>query len=268
MRFLQNDSIGLAKLIRSLVTKDMNSSDPQYLDVASTLHREIENLAPNSLLPTEVQLAKRFGVSRVTIRRAMEMLESSGLISRMRGRGTIVCPPKITRRFSPLFTFEQDLSEQGIDFKTQLLGFGMVHPPSFIQQRLRLEKEQEVGFLMLLRLVDDQIICHDRRYFAPSVARELETALPNDREVMPALEELLGIKISDVDWESEIISSSSEVADNLRVTPGTLIVSNTFTYYLENGEAVEAGVMSYRIDRCKFKFCGRFNETMRNGVVG
>lgn len=246
----------------------MNSSEPQYLDVASTLHREIEDLAPNSLLPTEVQLAKRFGVSRVTIRRAMEMLESSGLISRMRGRGTIVSPPKITRRFSPLFTFERDLIEQGVDFKTQLLGFEMVTPPSVIQRRLKLGKDEKAGLLMLLRLVDEQIICHDRRYFSPSVAKELETVLPNEQEVMPALEELVGIRISEVDWESEIIASSPDVADILRVVPGTLIVSNTFTYYLENGDPVEAGVMSYRIDRCKFKFCGRFNEMMKNGVVG
>lgn len=246
----------------------MNSSEPQYLDVASTLRKEIESLAPNSLLPTEIQLAKRFGVSRVTIRRAMEMLESSGLVSRMRGRGTIVSPPKITRRFAPLYTFERDLTEQGIDFETQVLGYEMIQPPAFIQERLALEEGAKVGFLTLLRLVDDRIICHDRRYFAPSVAPKIEAALSNNREVTQALEELVGIRISEVDWESEIVSSPAEEAEILRVTPGALVVSNTYTYYLESGEAVEAGVMSYRIDRCKFKFGGRFNEVMRNGVIG
>lgn len=238
------------------------------MDVASTLHKEIENLAPNSLLPTEIQLAKRFGVSRVTIRRAMEMLESSGLVSRMRGRGTIVSPPKITRRFAPLYTFERDLTEQGIVFETQVLGYEMISPPAFIQKRLALEEADKVGFLTLLRLVDDRIICHDRRYFAPSVAPKIKEALSKEKEVTQALEELVGIRISEVDWESEIIASSSEVADVIGVTPGTLVVSNTYTYYLESGEPVEAGVMSYRIDRCKFKFGGRFNEVMRNGVIG
>ena len=63
---------------------------PRYVNVATVLEGEISRLAPNSLLPTEVQLARRFGVSRITVRGALDVLERSGLVSRLRGRGTIV----------------------------------------------------------------------------------------------------------------------------------------------------------------------------------
>ena len=96
----------------------MSTRSPRYLDVAGVLQEEINLLAPNSLLPTEQQLARRFGVSRITVRGALDLLEKSGLVSRLRGRGTTVSPPKITRRFAPLQSFEQDLASQGIEFET------------------------------------------------------------------------------------------------------------------------------------------------------
>src|SRR5262245_5276042 len=88
------------------------TGDARYLQVAEAIRLQIDALGTNSLLPTEHQLAKRFGVSRVTVRGALGLLERSGLVSRQRGRGTIVNPPKVTRSFSPLLTIEEDFQRQ------------------------------------------------------------------------------------------------------------------------------------------------------------
>lgn len=242
----------------------MNSSEaksPRYLDVELVLRSEIVLLPANTVLPTELQYAKRFDVSRVTIRRALDMLERSGLITRQRGRGTIVSPPKIIRRFSPLYTFEHDLHDQGIEFETRVLAHDMkATPPENMRKRLALPQGSKAGFLSLVRLVNDRIICHDRRYFSPLVAERLTPELIQSGDISRVLVDLQGQRIATTDWESEIIPSASEVATALGITPGTLIVENTFTYYLNDGKAIETGVMCYRIDRCKFKFGGRFNE--------
>ncbi len=47
------------------------------------------------------------------------------------------------------------------------------------------------------------------------------------------------------------------------LSPGGLILANTFTYLLEDGTPVEAGVISYRIDRCKFKYEVPFSQAAR-----
>ena len=73
----------------------MTPARPRYVVIAQTLENEVKGLSPNSLLPTEDQMARRFSVSRITIRSALELLENSGLISRLRGRGTIVSPKKL-----------------------------------------------------------------------------------------------------------------------------------------------------------------------------
>ena len=76
-------------------------SAPRYLAVTEALRAEITAASPNTLLPTEQQLARRFGVSRLTLRRALGLLERSGLVSRQRGRGTTVSPTKIRRLLAP-----------------------------------------------------------------------------------------------------------------------------------------------------------------------
>ncbi|MEE8187912.1 MAG: GntR family transcriptional regulator [Kiloniellales bacterium] len=228
---------------------------PQYQAVAATLRREIAGLPPNSLLPTELQLAKRFGISRVTLREALVLLEQGGLVSRHRGRGTIISPPKITRRFSPLYSFEQDLTEQGVEFETQVLSYEPeATPPEFIRERLRLPPGSAAGFLSLVRRVDSRIVCHDGRHYPPAIAARLRPERIEGRDASRVLEDLVGMRITAVDWESEIIPSSMETAAVLELSPGTLILANTFTYHVESGAPIEAGVISYRIDRCKFRY--------------
>jgi GntR family transcriptional regulator len=242
----------------------MTGKIPQYQAVAEALRREVSELAPNSLLPTEQQLAKRFGVSRVTLREALDLLERGGLISRFRGRGTVVSPPKITRRFSPLYSFERDLTDQGIVFETQVLAYepkSLV--PDFIRARLRLPADGSAGCLSLVRLVDDRVVCHDRRHYPTAIATRIEPRLVEHRDASQVLEDLVGKRITAVDWESEIVPSSMEVAAALGLSPGGLILANTFTYLLEDGTPVEAGVISYRIDRCKFSYEVPFSRAAR-----
>ena len=239
----------------------MVSSSPRYLDIAATLDREISLLAPNSLLPTELQLANRFGVSRITIRGALDLLENSGLISRLRGRGTIVSPPKITRRFSPLYSFEQDLSDQGVAFETRLLAYEPRSIPSeATRERLGLPAGSTVGSLSLVRLVDDRVVCHDRRFYPPEIASRFNTELVKDQDASKVLEDLVAEPIAESDWESEIIPASGAVAVALEIVPRTLIVANTYTWRVKNGTPVDVGIISYRIDRCRFKYEASFKH--------
>jgi GntR family transcriptional regulator len=246
----------------------MSSSSPLYLDIAATLDCEINLLAPNSLLPTEQQLAKRFGVSRITIRGAMDLLEKGGLVSRLRGRGTIVSPPKITRRFSPLYSFEQDLADQDVAFETRLLAYQPRSKPSAsTRRRLGLPAGTTVGALSLVRVVDDRVVCHDHRFYPPEIASQFNPELVKDQDASKVLEDLLAEPIAESDWESEIIPTSGSVAVALGIAPRTLVVANTYTWRLEIGTLVETGIISYRVDRCRFKYGASFTRLAQNPVL-
>ena len=238
-----------------------NETFPRYADIANQLEQEISTLSPNSLLATEEQLAQRFSVSRVTVRSALDLLERSGLVSRLRGRGTVVSPRKVTRRFSPLYSFEKDLASQGIKFTTRILSFSdESESPAEIRERLQLPRNARVGHLSLVRIVDDRIICHNDRYYPSRIARKIQPRQIETRDSADVLEEMVGQPIVGVKWESEVVPVSADIAAALELASRTLVFANTYTWMIADGTAVEAGIVSYRIDRCKFKYEIDFNR--------
>lgn len=227
---------------------------PGYSAIAVALQDQIAGLAPNSAFPTEVQLARRFNVSRGTIRRALRVLEQGGLLTRRPGRGTIVNPPKIVRHLSPILSLDADLQKQGIKLETRVLAYEpSAAPPPVVRERLALAAGVSVGFLSLLRLVDDRIICHDRRYFPPAVASRFDPGLMG-RSMPEVIGEIAGTPVTTVDWESDIVPAPPDVAATLGLTPGVIVVANTLTDLLADGTPASVAVMYYRFDRVKFKF--------------
>lgn len=232
----------------------MAEQDARYLLVADALRHRIENEAPDSLLPPELALARQFGVSRVTIRRALGLLERAGLVSRERGRGTTVSPPKITRRISE-YSFEDDLDQRGIKFETRVVEYRPreIAPP-LVAETLGLPETTRVGFLSLIRVVDNRVVCHDRRYFPPAIAERFDGSRLEQHTLPGVLEELAGGPITTVDWETEIVPAAREVARSLGITPGLLVLVNRGVEAGADGVPVQVVLMHYRIDRVKFRF--------------
>lgn len=228
---------------------------PRYADIAEALEAEIASLGANALLPSEDRLAERFRVSRVTLRGALDLLERRGLVSRMRGRGTTVNPPKITRRFSPLRSFEKDLAAQGVAFETRVLSFeAAAIPDDDLRRRLNLPPAAAIGRLRLLRLVQGLVVCHDVRCYPPAIAARLEPGRMEAEDASEVVEDLAGARIGESEWESEIVSAPSPVAAALEIAPRGLVLSNAYTWRGEDGRPMEAGSIHYRIDRCKFRY--------------
>lgn len=243
----------------------MRNIKPRYVAIAETLECEVQALAPNTLLPTEDHMAKRFKVSRITVRAALEMLENSGLVSRLRGRGTIVSPKKLIRNFSPFLGFEADMMSQGIDFTTKVLSFEKsIIAPAKVARQLELPEDSRVGRISLVRLVNDQVICNDNRYYPNHIAKKIN---PNKAETSPCsaiVQAAAGTKIRRVQWDSEILSSTQEVASALGIATRTLVFTSNYIWFAKDRVPIETGLVSYRIDRCKF----RFQERLRDDLDG
>jgi len=227
----------------------------RYIDIAEVLENEVLRMGMNALLPTEYQLAKRFEVSRVTIRRALSLLAGKGLVSRQRGRGTIANRPKIVRQILPICPIEEDLRRQGLPLETHVIDWQPERtPPASIRERLRLGPEGRTCFLSLVRTVDDRVLCHDERYIPWPLGKDFKPDEVESRSIRYILQELSQQQIVYADCEVEISPASFEIGKVLRVVPGIPIFVNTFTNFFEDGAPAEAGWMAYRIDLVKFKF--------------
>jgi GntR family transcriptional regulator len=104
---------------------DRSTGIPLYLQVADRLERwiEFERLGPGAALPPEAQLQKRYGVSRVTVRSALTLLERRGRIERHQGRGTFVSLPTMERDLIELTSFTEHLASKGLASSSRLVEY-------------------------------------------------------------------------------------------------------------------------------------------------
>ena len=245
-------------------------SGPRYLAVTEALRAEITAASPNTLLPTEQQLARRFGVSRLTLRRALGLLERSGLVSRQRGRGTTVSPPKISRLLAPLYTLEEDLRRQGLKLETRVLRYEPnTEPPEPIREQLQLRRRSRVAVVELLRLVDGQVIAHDRAYVPTPLAARFQPEEVGD-PLLEVLRDRARVQLGRLEWEIEILPSGPEVAQALGITSGVLVVASYAAAYSRPGGAglPKRAVLSHRpgeVPRCGARSGGHGGR--REGAV-
>lgn len=104
---------------------DRRTGIPLYLQVADRLERWIdsERLGPGAAMPSEAQLQERYGVSRVTVRSALNLLERRGRIERHQGRGTFVSLPTMERDLVDLTSFTEHLASKGLGSSSRLVEY-------------------------------------------------------------------------------------------------------------------------------------------------
>ena len=120
-----------------------NSHRPRFLQIADDIRVSIarSELNEHEGLPSERNLAEQFGVSRMTARRALEALESEGLIYSEDRRGRFVSPPRLRYNISDMVSFVADAQEKQSDLTIDVIHVGAVEADAWLSKLL----EQPVG---------------------------------------------------------------------------------------------------------------------------
>ncbi len=108
----------------------------RYREIADALRERALGVAPGHVLASESELSGEFGVSRVTIRRALETLRDEGIVDSRQGFGWYVATVPLQQRLGGLDTIEGQLSERGIHPARQILEFAFVPAPEHVADRL------------------------------------------------------------------------------------------------------------------------------------
>src|SRR5215469_9853861 len=99
----------------SLYAVSREQGESLYAQIARQLEQEIGNgYAPGDFLPSEGELASRFGVDRHTLRRAIDELVEAGLVERRHGRGILVLDNQIDYQIGKSTRFTENLNAQGL----------------------------------------------------------------------------------------------------------------------------------------------------------
>lgn len=112
---------------------------PLYYQLKQTILRQVQSgeLSPGDVIPTEKELEARFGVSRITVRRALADLVSEGYLHRQSGKGTVVLHPKIQTMSNRLGVFFDELSSQGFHLESKILVVDRLPVPRGVATKLQ-----------------------------------------------------------------------------------------------------------------------------------
>src|SRR5439155_19319559 len=156
----------------------VNGRLPRYHQIAEALRTRIREgtLRPGARLDTQRQLATSFGVTLMTLRQALDVLEREKLIERRHGLGTFVAAPSIDYDILQLRRFAGDLSAQGEHVTTRLLGSEFAAGPRRVTGALGLPRGARVLAVERLRLVDGRPLSLQRSFLPARLGEEVARA--------------------------------------------------------------------------------------------
>ena len=207
----------------------------------------LDDLQVGDAIPPERRLSTQFGVSRPTLRAAIDELVREGLLRRRHGSGTYVSEPKIALPLT-MTSFTEDMARRGMRASSEILSFESISAGAKLGARLRISPMDEVWAIRRLRLADDETMAMEFLH----VARKLLPGLRRDdlagRSFYLLLEEH-GIKIASGIQTIEPTLLNEEEAEMLAVpvhSPAFLFERTTES---EGGDVVEYVRSLYRGDR-------------------
>ncbi len=109
--------------------------------------------APGKALPKEEALCARFGVSRITVRRALADLAAQGLVESRQGRGTFVRRDLRQRRERPSLSFIDALRKTAAETQVEVLSAGQADPPTDVSELLGLHESEKAVHAVRLRSI-------------------------------------------------------------------------------------------------------------------
>ncbi|MFC7547968.1 GntR family transcriptional regulator [Plantactinospora sp. GCM10030261] len=230
------------------IAVDRSSPVPLYFQVAEQFAAAIQRgeLAPGDRLDSELRLADRLGLSRPTVRQAIQHLVDKGLIVRRRGVGTQVVRGEI-RRAVELTSLHDDLLRAGRQPATSVLELTSVGCPPEVAGALGLTAGAEVQHLRRLRFADGEPLAVLENWIPPAVVRLSVAALQNNG--LYAILRAGGARVRGARQRIGARSASLAEARVLGERRGAPLLTMVRTAYDDQGRNVEHGAHIYRAAR-------------------
>jgi DNA-binding GntR family transcriptional regulator len=234
------------------VVVNRSSPVPLYFQVAEQIEGAIHDgtLAPGDRIANEVALADRLGLSRPTVRQAIQTLVDKGLLVRRRGVGTQVVSAPI-RRTVELTSLYDDLTRSGLHPTTAVLALDLVDAEEPARQRLNVSPTERVWRLERLRSIEGEplaLMCN----FIPSSITDLSLV---DLEHTGLYEHFRSQAIN-LRVAHQVIGARPAVNRESKLLGGRKgdpVLTMERTSYDDQGRAVEYGLHLYRPDRYAYE---------------
>jgi GntR family transcriptional regulator len=231
---------------------------PLWLQVKEELERAIKEgletgvMLPGDRLTGEKELASRFNVSLITVRRALEELSKQGLINRRPGRGTFIAKRKIEHGLTAFMSFFTSMQDKGIQVATQTIKKEMVPFMTSVGKKLRVCEHDPIFRLVRVRMIDGEPILLETVYLPSNRFPDIEEIDFDKVSLYRAMEEEYGVQVYKVSDYLEPIVINSYESELLQVPTGSPALLLERIACDPTGLPIEYSKGVFRGDRCRF----------------
>lgn len=224
-----------------------------YHRVYNILREKILNkaMAAGEKVPPERVLCDTYGVSRITIRHALKMLQDQGLVERLPGKGTFVKAARQKKMPILDMDYEKSLKKEAPGIIRKIIGWEKILPPENIMQGLGLLKSEQCVLIERLDILNNEALSYDKGYIPLSLSSSIDDDIIQRVEFLHLWERREGLSISYVESATEAVEANAIDSERLQVPVGSPILLTTDTVFSSEGKALAVFITVYRGDRFK-----------------
>lgn len=239
----------------AIVSELQGGSAPLYQQLAGKLRKRIAagEFRPGDRLPSEDALCDEYGISRITVRAALDQLVDAGLLWRQRGKGTFVSIRQVDHELIHLTDFVEDMAASGLQPSSRVTYWGEETVSEEIAEALGISKTMPVVRLDRLRIADQSPIAFDVTYLPLRYGRLLDRDRLDTETIYHQLENQYGIPVVSGTFVIEAATAGRELAGLLEIDEGAPVLVINRTSYTESRDPIYFQVRSYRADRVRYR---------------
>jgi GntR family transcriptional regulator len=229
-----------------------NPHTPLYLQVYELIKKDILEgvLAQGDRLPSEEQLAKKYSISRMTLRKSIAMLIKEGLIFPQQGVGTFISKFQVHADYTKLTSFSAEVKEQGQEPGAKILSIDEIPFDKEIYKDLNLDANQGVICVKRLRTADHAPVAIQYSYFPKDNFEKFQFQNREEdlKSIFVVMENSGFILSRAVETISACIADSDQAA-LLEISPGDALLFIKRITFSNRGDPLESVRMYVRPDR-------------------
>jgi len=188
----------------------LSKRSPKGEQLREIMAELIGSLEPGTPLPSERELAERYGVARMTVRTEIDRLVTEGFAYRMQGRGTFVAEPRVTQAMS-LSSFSEDMRARGLEPGSQILACDVVLATGAVAGRLELADGTPVVRVHRVRTADGEPLAVEEAFLPADRFAGLERADLEHGSLFALLEGRWNVKLAGAD--QRVVGVAIETVD-------------------------------------------------------